>query len=115
LGIHFGFRSWQVGTSIRQPNPRPETNVWRKWLNEEVIYGRIYIKFGPPDEIDSRPTTGAGEPGYEDWTYRHLDGPDPKLPDKNEPFGPATFKFVDQTGNKDYQLLIDMLPAPPKH
>jgi len=48
--------------------------------------GMIYIKFGPPDEIDSHPTGGPYERPieqgggtmtaypFEDWRYRHIDG-----------------------------------------
>jgi GWxTD domain-containing protein len=36
--------------------------------------GRIYITFGPPDEIDSHPAGSAGKPPYEDWRYRVIEG-----------------------------------------
>jgi len=36
--------------------------------------GRIYITFGPPDEIDSHPAGSAGKPPYEDWRYRFIEG-----------------------------------------
>ncbi len=37
--------------------------------------GRTYIIFGPPDENESHPSGGAdGEPPYEIWRYRHIDG-----------------------------------------
>ena len=36
--------------------------------------GRIYITFGPPDEIDSHPVASAAKPPYEDWLYRFLEG-----------------------------------------
>jgi len=36
--------------------------------------GRIYITFGPPDEIDSHPGGSAAQPPYEDWLYRFLEG-----------------------------------------
>jgi GWxTD domain-containing protein len=35
--------------------------------------GRIYITFGPPDEIDSHPNASATKLPYEDWHYRHLE------------------------------------------
>jgi GWxTD domain-containing protein len=34
--------------------------------------GRIYITFGPPDEIDLYPNASATKLPYEDWHYRHL-------------------------------------------
>jgi GWxTD domain-containing protein len=36
--------------------------------------GRIYITFGPPDEIDSHPSCSASAPAVESWKYRYLDG-----------------------------------------
>ena len=37
--------------------------------------GRIYITFGPPDEIDSHPNGGEKTPlPYEQWLYRYLEG-----------------------------------------
>jgi GWxTD domain-containing protein len=36
--------------------------------------GRIYITFGPPDEIDSHPVASAAKPPYEDWRYRFIEG-----------------------------------------
>jgi GWxTD domain-containing protein len=37
--------------------------------------GRIYIQYGPPDEIDSHPSGDASRAfPFEDWTYRHLTG-----------------------------------------
>jgi GWxTD domain-containing protein len=53
------------------------------WLTDR---GRIYIVFGPPDEIDAHPSGGSydrpQEEGggntstypFEDWRYRHIDG-----------------------------------------
>jgi GWxTD domain-containing protein len=37
--------------------------------------GRIYITYGPADEIESHPTGNAGKAyPYEQWRYRHLQG-----------------------------------------
>src|SRR4029077_10150474 len=48
--------------------------------------GRIYIIWGPPDELEDHPTGGVYDRpmeegggstttyAYADWTYRHLDG-----------------------------------------
>jgi GWxTD domain-containing protein len=33
--------------------------------------GRIYITYGPPDEKEVHP---SGNPPYEEWLYRHIDG-----------------------------------------
>jgi GWxTD domain-containing protein len=35
--------------------------------------GRIYVMFGPPNEIDSHPNASATKLPYEDWHYRHLE------------------------------------------
>ena len=36
--------------------------------------GRIYIIYGPPDEIDSHPSGDASGPPWEDWRYRLIQG-----------------------------------------
>jgi GWxTD domain-containing protein len=41
--------------------------------------GRIYILYGPPDEIDFHPSGGTNDKGrvlppFEDWRYRYIDG-----------------------------------------
>ena len=86
----------------RNPNPDSEDNEFKdehyrriEYANEHFAAGvpgwktdrgRIYIVFGPPDEIDSHPSGGAyerpieeggGETStypFEDWRYRHIDG-----------------------------------------
>ena len=41
------------------------------WQNDR---GRVYITYGPPDEIESHPSGGPqGEPPFEQWLYHHLD------------------------------------------
>src|SRR5271168_178381 len=56
--------------------------------------GIIYVGFGPPDSIESRPR----EDGYarERWGYGHLDGVGENV----------EFEFVDRSGSGDYQLAI---------
>jgi GWxTD domain-containing protein len=64
--------------------------------------GRIYILYGPPDEIDDHSTgdTKAAVP-FIDWTYRYLEsiGSNVKM------------EFVDPTGTHDFQMTRD--PHPP--
>jgi GWxTD domain-containing protein len=36
--------------------------------------GRIYITFGPPNEIDSHQTCSTSTPAYDDWGYRYIEG-----------------------------------------
>lgn len=85
----------------RNPNPDSEDNEFKdehyrriEYANEHFAAGipgwrtdrgRIYIVYGPPDEIDSHPSggtydrpmeEGGGETStypFEDWRYRHID------------------------------------------
>jgi GWxTD domain-containing protein len=59
--------------------------------------GRVYIQFGPPDEIDSHPAGGAYERPTEDWTYRHVND----VPN-------TRFQFVDTGMNGEYHTTIDV-------
>ena len=71
--------------------------------------GRIYIIWGPPDEIDSHPTGGKydrhAEQGggststypWELWRYRHLEGIGENI----------EIEFVDTTGSGEYRLMLD--------
>ncbi len=67
--------------------------------------GRIYILYGPPDEIDDHSTSDHLAPGqtpFIDWTYRYLDGVGTNV----------TMEFVDTTGTSDFRMTRD--PHPPK-
>ncbi len=71
--------------------------------------GRIYIMWGPPDEIDShsagstynRPMSeGGGQTtvyGFDDWTYHYMEGIGENI----------TLEFVDPTGTGEYHLTMD--------
>ena len=71
--------------------------------------GRIYIRFGPPDEIDSHPSGGswerpAAEGGgttstypFEQWRYRHLAAIGEDI----------IVEFVDTTMSGEYRMTID--------
>jgi len=71
--------------------------------------GRIYIIWGPPDEIDAHPTGGQynrpSEEGggststyaFEDWRYRHMDGIGDNI----------IIEFVDPTGSSEYHMTMD--------
>jgi len=71
--------------------------------------GRIYIVYGPPDEINSHPTGGAyerpAEQGggatstvpFEQWTYRHIEGVGDNV----------TIEFVDPTKTGEYRMTTD--------
>lgn len=106
----------------RDPNPDTEENEFREEYYERIAYanerftsgipgwrtdrGRIYIAWGKPDSIESRPSGGAYDrPSYEGggttttypfeiWFYRHLDG----VGDGIE------IEFVDPTGTGEYRI-----------
>jgi GWxTD domain-containing protein len=71
--------------------------------------GRIYITFGPPDEIDSHPSGGsyerpAAEGGgetstfpFEDWRYRYIEGIGNDI----------MIEFVDTTMTGEYRMTMD--------
>ena len=55
--------------------------------------GRIYIMFGPPDEIEAHPG-GGGKPGSELWHYRYVEGIGDNF----------NLNFADREGTGDYVL-----------
>ena len=71
--------------------------------------GRIYIMWGPPDQIDAHPSGGSyerpieeggGETStypFEDWRYRYLEGVGQEV----------NLEFVDTCSCGDYHLTID--------
>jgi GWxTD domain-containing protein len=71
--------------------------------------GRIYITFGPPDEIDSHPSGGTykrpSEEGggetvtypFEQWRYRYIDGVGNNI----------MIEFVDPKGTGEYRMTSD--------
>jgi GWxTD domain-containing protein len=109
----------------RDPNPDTEENEYREEYYERIAYanehftsgipgwktdrGRIYITFGKPDSIESRPAGGMYErPSWEGggststypfevWFYRHIDGVGDGL----------EIEFVDPTGTGEYRLARD--------
>ena len=108
----------------RQRDPDPDTveNEYKEQFYERVAYanehfssgkagrltdrGRIYIKFGKPDDIETHPSGGtydrpANEGGgstttypFEKWFYRHI---------RNVGSG-IELEFVDPTGSGEYRL-----------
>ncbi len=109
----------------RNPNPDSEDNEFRDEHYQRIEYandhfasgvpgwrtdrGRIYIKFGKPDEVDSHPSGGTynrpmDEGGgststfpFEDWRYRHLD----EIGEQVE------IEFVDTCGCNEYHMTMD--------
>jgi GWxTD domain-containing protein len=67
------------------------------WKNDR---GRIYITFGPPDEIDSHPAGSATMPPYEDWRYRFIEGIGNNV----------SMRFVDTGLNGEFHMTMDPNP-----
>lgn len=98
-------RLWMEFWAKRDPNPETPENEFLTEFFDRVRYananfsyfgpgwktdrGRIYIRRGPPDAVESRPVTASG-PAYEVWYYYERN---------------LTFVFVDRTGSGDYQLV----------
>src|SRR5215217_6989776 len=106
----------------RDPDPDTEENEFKQEFFERVAYtnehfssgkpgrltdrGRIYIKFGKPDEVESHPAGGSYErPSwegggststypFEKWFYRHL----PNVKSGVE------IEFVDPIGSGEYRI-----------
>ncbi len=109
----------------RDPTPGTPENEFKdehyrriKYVNDRFAskipgwktdHGRIYIQYGPPDEIESHPTGGAytrppQEGGgqiqthpFEQWMYRYIDGIG-----KN-----VIIEFVDTTGTGEFHMTMD--------
>lgn len=106
----------------RDPNPDTEENEYREEYYERIAYanehftsgipgwktdrGRVYIAWGKPDSVESRPAGGSYDrPSYEGggstttypfeiWFYRHLDNVGDGL----------EIEFVDPTGTGEYRM-----------
>lgn len=106
----------------RDPNPDTEENEYREEYYERIAYanehftsgkpgwmtdrGRIYITWGKPDSVESRPMGGsydrpAWEGGgttttypFETWFYRYLEGIGSGI----------EIEFVDPTGTGEYRI-----------
>lgn len=104
------------------PDPETEENEFREEFYERIAYananftsgipgwktdrGRIYIKWGKPDSVESRPSGGAYDrPSYhgggsttthpfEIWFYRHL----------NNVGDGIEIEFIDPTGTGEYRI-----------
>jgi GWxTD domain-containing protein len=108
----------------RNPDPRSAENSFREEHYRRIIYanehftsgipgwktdrGRIYITWGPPDNIESHPSGGTYDrPTYEGggttstfpfekWWYRHIEG----IQDDVE------IEFVDPSGTGEYRMAM---------
>jgi GWxTD domain-containing protein len=112
----------KVVWDLRDPDPDTEENEFKDEFYERLAYanehfssgkpgrmtdrGRIYIKFGKPDDIESHPTGGTYERAsyegggststypFEKWFYRYI----PNVGSGVE------LEFVDPTGSGEYRL-----------
>jgi GWxTD domain-containing protein len=117
---HFVEQFWER----RDPTPVTAENEFKEEHYRRIAYankhwaagkpgrqtdrGRIYIKFGPPDEIDSHPNGGtyerpASEGGgrvstypFEDWRYSHFEG-----------VGSLTIEYVDTRMSSEFRMTLD--------
>lgn len=109
----------------RDPDPDTEENEYREQYYERIAYanehfasgipgwktdrGRIYIKFGKPDEIESHPSGGSYQQAsyegtgsitayaFEKWFYRYLPGVGSGV----------EIEFVDPSGSGEYRIARD--------
>jgi len=105
----------------RDPDPDTEANEYREEYYERVQYvnehfssgipgvktdrGRIYLKYGKPNEVESHPSGGAYTPAsyegsgatstypFEKWWYRNLPG-----------HSDVEIEFIDPTGSGEYRI-----------
>jgi len=109
----------------RNPNPGSPENEFKEEYYRRIAYsneryasgipgwrtdrGRIYIMYGPPDEIESHPSGGTYERPmeegggttstypFEQWRYRYIDGIGNNV----------ILEFVDPTMSGEYRLTMD--------
>ena len=109
----------------RDPTPDTEENEYKEEHYRRIAYtnehfasgipgwktdrGRIYIEYGPPDEIESHPSGGTYERPYEEgggttstypfekWRYRYIEGIGTNV----------ELEFVDTTMTGEYHFTID--------
>jgi GWxTD domain-containing protein len=109
----------------RNPNPGSPENEFKEEYYRRIAYanehfasgipgwktdrGRIYIMYGPPDEIESHPSGGSYERTpeegggetetypFEDWTYNYIEGIGNNI----------QLEFVDPSMSGEYHLTMD--------
>ena len=109
----------------RDPTPDTEENEYKEEHYRRIAYandhyasgipgwktdrGMIYIKYGPPDEIESHPSGGSYERPYEEgggetstypfeqWRYRYIEGINSNV----------IIEFVDTTMSGEYHMTMD--------
>jgi GWxTD domain-containing protein len=102
----------------RNPNPASPENQFKEEYYRRIAYayehfatgrpgwktdrGHLYIIFGPPDEIDSRPS-GPPYP-IEEWRYTYIKGLRSNV----------VFKFIDSKGTGEYRLASPLWKSLPE-
>ena len=97
----------------RDPTPGTEENEFKQEHYRRIAYanehfastiagwktdrGRIYITYGPPDEIESHPFGSATSAPFEQWLYRHIEGIGTNI----------IVEFVDPTMTHEYRMTSD--------
>lgn len=70
---------------------------WKQLAGWKTDRGRIYIVYGPPEEMESHPSGQGGSPSFEKWLYRYL-----------EKVGANVIvEFVSTAGENDYLMTTD--------
>jgi GWxTD domain-containing protein len=64
--------------------------------------GRIYIIYGPPDEIEAHPAGGTVAHPFQQWRYRFIEGVGANV----------IIEFVDSTGSGEYRMTRDPSKRP---
>jgi len=100
----------------RDPNPGTTENAFKAEHYRRIAFanqrfgaialagwqtdrGRIYIMYGPPDEIESHPSGGGpdGRAPFEMWRYRYIEGIG----------NDVILEFTDPTFSREYRLTLD--------
>jgi GWxTD domain-containing protein len=84
---------------IGYANERYKSATDNGWKTDR---GRIYIKYGPPDEIESHPSPAGGKPAFEQWKYYHIEGVGENV----------IIEFDDVDGSGAYRMTSDPSPSP---
>ena len=79
---------------IARANLRFSTRQVPGWKTDR---GRIYIQYGPPDEIDAHLSGGVATYPYEDWRYLFIKGVGSDV----------RIEFVDTTRSGDFRMTMD--------
>jgi GWxTD domain-containing protein len=86
---------------IAYANERFGTSLIPGWKTDR---GLIYIKYGPPDEIETHPRGGPDQPASEHWLYRnalHITAFAQRSVDK------VVIDFIESSGNGDYHIVTE--------